>query len=32
MELTNGKPPKPQKRDAWKEKHQSSVFDENDLM
>ena len=26
------KPPKPPTSDAWKKKHQSLVFDENDLM
>ena len=32
MEPGKRKPPKPQTRDAWKKKHQSFVFDENDLM
>ena len=32
MELGKRKPPKPQTCGAWKKKHQSFVFDENDLM
>ena len=32
MEPGKRKPPKPQTRDAFKKKHQSLVFDENDLM
>ena len=32
MEPRKGKPSKPQTRDAWKKKHQSLVFGENDLM
>ena len=32
MEPGKRKPPKPQTRDAWKEKHKSLVVDENDLM
>ena len=32
MEPGKRKPPKPQTRDTWKEKHKSLVVDENDLM
>ena len=32
MEPGKSKHPKPQTRDPWKKKHQSLVFDENDLM